>query len=78
MCFPQVYIISKAQLKTANKNYTTIKNDYEMTFNRETEVTPCNEDAVNIPKMSYDFVKIDGLQNIPKDSMVGELIFTTP
>ena len=34
----KVYYISQAQLKAANKQYTSIKNDYEMTFSQNTTV----------------------------------------
>ena len=30
-------------MKTANKNFTSIKNDYEMTFTNETAVEPVNK-----------------------------------
>ena len=39
----KVYYISGAYLKSANKQYTSIKNDYEMSFNSRTQVTPCYE-----------------------------------
>ncbi|XP_014677373.1 PREDICTED: replication protein A 70 kDa DNA-binding subunit-like [Priapulus caudatus] len=66
----KVYIISKAQLKTANKNFTTIKNDYEMTFSRDTEVTLCMDESANIPKMSFNFVPISELAKVQKDAMI--------
>ena len=34
----KVYYISKCQVKNANKQYSSLKNDYEMTFRDETEV----------------------------------------
>ncbi|XP_036354745.1 replication protein A 70 kDa DNA-binding subunit-like [Octopus sinensis] len=33
----QIYFISKASLKVANKQYSSLPNDYEMTFTRETQ-----------------------------------------
>ena len=34
-----VYYISKGQIKAANKQYSNVKNDYEMTFDSDTSVT---------------------------------------
>ena len=45
----KVYYISGANLKSANKQYASIKNDYEMSFNSRTQVTPCYEGASDIP-----------------------------
>ena len=34
--FFQMYYISKGSLKTANKQYSSLKNDYEMSINNDT------------------------------------------
>ncbi|KAF2347637.1 Replication factor A protein 1 [Trinorchestia longiramus] len=65
----KVYYICSATLKTANKQYTSIKNDYEMTFNSNTQVVPCSQDD-SIPTMQFDFVTIDQLEQAQKDSIV--------
>ncbi|XP_014664472.1 PREDICTED: cell death protein 3-like isoform X2 [Priapulus caudatus] len=66
----KVYIITKAQLKTANKKFATIQNDYEMTFNRDTEVTLCMDESASIPKMSFNFVPISELAKVQKGAMI--------
>ncbi|CAF0704338.1 unnamed protein product [Brachionus calyciflorus] len=58
----RVYHISKATLKTANKQYCKLDNDYEMTFNNETQIEPCDE-ADNLPHMSLNLVKLSDLTN---------------
>ncbi|XP_052800689.1 replication protein A 70 kDa DNA-binding subunit-like [Mya arenaria] len=58
----KVYYISKATLKTANKQYTSVKNDYEMTFNSDSMIEPC-EEQTDLPSLSFDFVKIDALES---------------
>ena len=40
----KVYIISKGQLKLANKRYNTLPNEYELTLNNDCEVEACGED----------------------------------
>uniref|UniRef100_A0A3Q3QNJ7 Replication protein A subunit n=1 Tax=Monopterus albus TaxID=43700 RepID=A0A3Q3QNJ7_MONAL len=65
----KVYYVSKGSLKIANKQYTSVKNDYEMTLNGESTVIPC-EDTCDVPMMQYDFVSIGDLENRDKDSII--------
>uniref|UniRef100_A0A3B5LPZ7 Replication protein A subunit n=1 Tax=Xiphophorus couchianus TaxID=32473 RepID=A0A3B5LPZ7_9TELE len=64
-----VYYISKATLKVANKQYTTLKNDYEMTLHAHSSIVPCT-DSPEVPVMQCDFVPIGELENRDKDSIV--------
>ncbi|XP_062887058.1 replication protein A 70 kDa DNA-binding subunit [Mobula hypostoma] len=65
----KVYFVSKATLKTANKQYTSVKNDYEMTFNNETSVIPCG-DGDDLPTVQFEFVPINQLESKNKDTML--------
>ncbi|XP_020659185.3 replication protein A 70 kDa DNA-binding subunit [Pogona vitticeps] len=65
----KVYYFSKGHLKTANKQYTSIKNDYEITFANDTSVIPC-EDAQHLPSVQFNFVSISDLEKVDKDSIV--------
>nr|XP_055114398.1 replication protein A 70 kDa DNA-binding subunit isoform X1 [Symphalangus syndactylus] len=65
----KVYYFSKGTLKIANKQFTAVKNDYEMTFNNETSVMPCEDDH-HLPTVQFDFTGIDDLENKSKDSLV--------
>ncbi|XP_031823656.1 replication protein A 70 kDa DNA-binding subunit [Sarcophilus harrisii] len=65
----KVYYFSKGTLKIANKQFTAVKNDYEMTFNNETSVVLC-EDAHHLPTVQFDFTVIGDLENKAKDSLV--------
>ncbi|XP_075892468.1 replication protein A 70 kDa DNA-binding subunit [Nelusetta ayraudi] len=65
----KVYYISKCSLKIANKQYTSVKNDYEMTLNGESTIIPC-EDSCDVPMVQCDFVSISDLENKEKDSIV--------
>lgn len=67
----QVYYISKCTLKIANKQYTSVKNDYEMTLNGESTIIPC-EDVCDVPLLQCDFVSISDLENKERDSIVGK------
>ncbi|KAF3705738.1 Replication protein A 70 kDa DNA-binding subunit [Channa argus] len=65
----KVYYISKATLKVANKQYTTLKNDYEMTLHAHSSIVPCN-DSEGIPTVHCDFVPIAELENRDKDAII--------
>ncbi|KAL2096114.1 hypothetical protein ACEWY4_008262 [Coilia grayii] len=65
----KVYYISKGTLKMANKQYSSLKNDYEMTLNGESTVIPC-DDAHDVPTLQCSFVPIGDLEAREKDSIV--------
>ncbi|KAM4797070.1 replication protein A 70 kDa DNA-binding subunit [Rhinophrynus dorsalis] len=65
----KVYYFSKGTLKIANKQFTAVKNDYEMTFNSETSVIPC-DDSTDVPTVQFDFVPIGELENRNKDTLL--------
>ncbi|CAI5643317.1 unnamed protein product [Oreochromis niloticus] len=65
----KVYYISKATLKPANKQYTTLKNDYEMTLHAHSSIMPC-DDNQSIPTVHCDFVPIAELENRDKDAII--------
>ncbi len=66
----KLYYITSCSLKPANKQFTTLNNEYEMTFRDSTEMIPCKEDSSKIPTLSFNFVKISDLDKTPKDSVV--------
>uniref|UniRef100_T1IJW3 Replication protein A subunit n=1 Tax=Strigamia maritima TaxID=126957 RepID=T1IJW3_STRMM len=70
----QVYYVSGGQLKNANKQYSHTNNDYEITFGKDTIVEPCTDNEANdLPQIKYDFVPIQSLSNLAKDSFVDVL-----
>jgi len=72
----QVYYLRKATLKTADKRYSSLNNDYEMTFSSETEVSLCDDDDTSlpqIPSVTYNFVPINQLESHAPNSTVGAL-----
>jgi replication factor A1 len=58
-------------LKTANKKFTNIKNDYEMTFTNDTQVVPCNEDTTDIPTLTFDFTPINTVAGLENNAIIG-------
>ncbi|XP_055906413.1 replication protein A 70 kDa DNA-binding subunit [Eupeodes corollae] len=66
----KVYYFSKCQLKPANKQYSTLKNDYEMTFTGETLVQPCEDESDGIPQVQYNLVPISQIASIEPKAAV--------
>lgn len=64
----KVYLLRKAMVKVANKQYCTF-NDYELNFTGETEVIPCDEDDA-IPTITFNFVPIKNLQDMQPNTAV--------
>jgi len=67
----KVYFISNCKLKPANKQYSSLNNDYELTFSEMSEMVPCNdEDTASIPRVTFNFVQLSQLSAEHKDSIV--------
>nr|CAH0098830.1 unnamed protein product [Daphnia galeata] len=64
----EVYYISRAQLKVANKCFSKLKNDYEMNFNRSTTVIPCDDD-LRIPGVKFNFIPLEKVDEMGKEKL---------
>lgn len=65
----KVFYISKGSLKIANKQYCSLKNDYEMTLSGESTIIPC-DDSGDVPMAHCDFVSISDLEARDKDAVL--------
>ncbi|XP_019952555.2 replication protein A 70 kDa DNA-binding subunit-like isoform X2 [Paralichthys olivaceus] len=65
----KVYYISKATLKVANKQYTKVKNQYEITLHAQSSIVLC-DDSQGVPTLHCDFVPIAELENRDKDAII--------
>lgn len=65
----KVYVISKAQLKLANKKFNRLPNEYELTLNADAEVSFFGEDNT-IQQQKFDFVNIGRIQEIKAEEFV--------
>ncbi|PPQ98811.1 hypothetical protein CVT24_003365 [Panaeolus cyanescens] len=64
----KVYYISKARVNLAKKKFSNVNNDYELHFERNTEVEECH-DTSNLPSVKYNFVPLSSLGDLPPDSI---------
>lgn len=66
----KVYTFSGGLVKVANnRQFSTIKNQYELTFNVTSEIHAVNDDH-NIKVQHYNFIKIDALNNVEVNSLI--------
>jgi len=67
----KVFLINNCSLKPANKQYSNLNNDYELTFRDSTEmVLVTDEDTSAIPSLTFEFVKLGDLSEKDKDRVV--------
>lgn len=63
------YISAPCRVQMAKKQFTNLPNDYELTFERDTQVEKA-EDQENVPQVRFNFTTIADLQNVDKDTTV--------
>jgi len=62
-------VFHNGQIKPANKRYTSIKNDYQITFNKETEIKEAEEDdAIKAPQEVFNFSSCRDIKGLPENS----------
>jgi len=68
----KIYYISTGTLKSANRQYSQLNNEYEITFKETTEIFPCTDssEGAAIPTITFNFCKISQLDPSLKDSNV--------
>lgn len=83
----KVYYISKGRVNLAKKKFSNVQNDYEISFEKNTEIEevghPINSghsvdeltlqcvDASNLPMIKYNFIPLSSLEDLQKDSTCG-------
>ena len=68
-----MYLIAKGKIKIASKQYTSIDNDYEMTFNDDTIIEPCDEENDNnLPRINVNLIPLSELLNKNANDIVGK------
>ncbi|CAF4395973.1 unnamed protein product [Rotaria sp. Silwood2] len=65
-----IYYITQAQIKYANKQFNTLNNEFEMTFNNDTIIEPCLDNIPSIPMQRLHFISINQIQDIETNSFI--------
>lgn len=67
-----MYLVAKAQLKTANKRFSTLNNDYEISLSHETQIIPLHEEDTKVPQMKFNFTPLEEIEKMEPNTLVGE------
>lgn len=65
----KVYYIARARVGIAKKQFTKLDNDYELTFNNDTEIEEAS-DAASVPSITFNFVPLHKLQDVEPNQTV--------
>ncbi|CAG9864560.1 unnamed protein product [Phyllotreta striolata] len=67
----KIYYISKGQLKMANKQFSTLKHEYEITINNDTQIQECKDvKDSDIPQVQYNFVPFDKIPELEVGTII--------
>eukprot|EP00116_Pleurobrachia_bachei_P004053 sb/3464315/ len=65
----KVYYISRCNLKTANKQYTNVKNDYEMQMTNDTSIVRAEDDD-SVPEVKMNYTQIADIDKVEPNAFV--------
>ena len=65
----KVYYISRCNLKTANKQYTNVKNDYEMQMTNDTSIVRAEDDD-SVPEVRMNYTQIADIDKVEPNAFV--------
>lgn len=71
-----MYYISRCSVKPANKKFSQIPHDFELTLINDTQVIPCNDTDASIPQLQINFTPLSALKDLAPDSFVGLYLFS--
>lgn len=67
----KVYFITRGVIKTANKKFSNLNNDYELTLSSDTQIFPCHDfDDTQMPALKFNFVPLSQVKNVDVDGIV--------
>jgi len=67
----KVYFITRGTLKTANKKFSNLNNDYELTLSSETKILPCHDfDDTQMPALKFNFSQLSKVKDADVDAIV--------
>lgn len=67
----KVYFITRGVIKTANKKFSNLNNDYELTLSAESQVFPCHDfDESQMPALKFNFTQLNKVKDVEVDGIV--------
>ncbi|TIA87996.1 hypothetical protein E3P99_02842 [Wallemia hederae] len=68
----KVFFITKARVQIAKKQFSNLQNEYEITFDKSTQIEPCF-DASDVPDVKYNFTELQNLGNLENNAITDVL-----
>lgn len=68
----KVFFITKARVQIAKKQFSNLQNEYEITFDKTTQIEPCF-DASDVPDVKYSFTELQNLENLENNAITDVL-----
>jgi replication factor A1 len=65
----KVYLITGGKIKPANKAYNSTHHEYEIIFDKTTEISETNDNH-NIKPVAFKFIKINQITNLSKGTTI--------
>ncbi|XP_053208275.1 replication protein A 70 kDa DNA-binding subunit-like [Panonychus citri] len=65
----KIYTLAKASVKPANKKWSDVDHEYELTLHSDSIIIPSDDDT-SCPQINFHFVKIGQLEAVPANSTV--------
>lgn len=71
----KIYYISNAQVKMAKPQFSNVNNQYELTFDDNTQIEPCQDSTATsaVPQEHFDFIPLGNLMKFEKNNIVDVL-----
>lgn len=66
----QVYYITKCRVTLAKRQFSNVQNEYELIFERDTEISLCNDNSFEVPEIKFKFVDLNAMKDVENGSLV--------
>lgn len=67
----KVYFITRGVIKTANKKFSNLNNDYELTLSGDTQIFPCYDfDESQMPALKFNFTQLSKVKDVDVDGIL--------
>jgi replication factor A1 len=63
------YVSAPCRVQLAKKQFSNVNNDYELTFEKDTQIEKAEDDA-GVPQVSFNFTTLSDLQSVEKDTTI--------
>ncbi|KAG0291122.1 Replication factor A protein 1 [Linnemannia gamsii] len=73
----KVYYISAAKVELAKKQFSNVKNDYEIILQRDSQIQPANDGAHQVPEVRFDFTPLANLASLNEKEIVDVIAIVT-